>query len=230
MQSPVIPDYVRCGSALYYLTWPRLVTVCLGALLLTVGLSELQEHMPVESELSSDRVSYGAGGGAPPRYDGGGIRGLLGKAASRLGGKGGGGKGGGGRVKPSVMPAGCKTKHGSLYFLEKWKLAHLSEGSRDYPLTDAGRPDGRGEAATEAGEHANKDAAGQMLCDWVPATKMKVEYPFSLCTFDRTVDTQVSAYVHKDGVWNNGKREVRDGARGAGSCGGGRRLLALHAR
>ena len=211
-QQPVIPDYIRCGSALYYVTWPRLVTVCVAALLLAVGFSELQEHMPVESELSSDRASYGAGGGAPPRYDGGGIRGLLGKAASRLvkGGGGGGGKGGAAADRPPVMPSWCKNKHGSLYFLEKWKLAFLSEGSKDYPLTDAGRPD-----AADADAAGATDGAGQKLCDWVPATKMQVEFPFSLCTFDRTVDTQVSAFVHKDGVWNNGKREVRLRARHA---------------
>ena len=64
-QPPVIPDYIRCGSALYYVTWPRLVTACVAALLLAVGFSELQEHIPVESELSSDRGAYGAGGVIP---------------------------------------------------------------------------------------------------------------------------------------------------------------------
>jgi hypothetical protein len=29
-----------------------------------------------------------------------------------------------------------------------------------------------------------------------------------MCTFDRTVDTQVSAYIHKEGYWSGSKKEI----------------------
>ena len=29
-----------------------------------------------------------------------------------------------------------------------------------------------------------------------------------LCTFDRTVDTQISAFIHRDGWWNANKRDL----------------------
>ena len=63
MNAVSIPDYVRCGSMPYYVTWTRLVMVCLAVLLGVVALSEVQEHLPVECELR-----WGCGGEA--RRDG----------------------------------------------------------------------------------------------------------------------------------------------------------------
>lgn len=173
---PVIPDYVRFGSQLYYVTWPRLVIICVSALLLIMGVSELQEHLPVESDLAADKAGV-LGSGDPPRYsgDGGGIRGLLGKAASRLtAGHGAGKSGKAGKAAkpgapaalPSVMPSWCASK-GSLYYLDKWKLAYIGRDSH-YPDTDPGNP-----AAAAPAEPA-KDPGGQLLCDWVPISKVKV--------------------------------------------------------
>lgn len=105
----VVPDYIRCGARLAYVTWPRLVSVCLAALLVVVGLSELQEHLPVESDLASDArpvaaawSAAGAGGPTPASKAraasmAASLRGLLDRAASRLkSGHGAGGKRGAG--------------------------------------------------------------------------------------------------------------------------------------
>jgi hypothetical protein len=107
----VVPDYIRCGARLAYVTWPRLVSVCLAALLVVVGLSELQEHLPVESDMASDArpvaaawsASAAGGGAATPASKARAasvaatLRGLLDRAASRLkSGHGAGGKRAGG--------------------------------------------------------------------------------------------------------------------------------------
>jgi hypothetical protein len=44
------------------------------------------------------------------------------------------------------------------------------------------------------------------VCDWKEGTSTQV--PFRMCTYDRAADTQVSAYIHKEGHWNGWKKEV----------------------
>lgn len=217
---PQIPDYVRCGPAIYYVTWLRLVTVCLAVLLVVVGLSEIQEHLPVESDLASDKVSYSADAAAASAGGAGsGLRGLLGKAASRLtAGHGAEKKKASNRnrlkgldsvdngkqvARPSVMPSWCKPS-GSLYYLDKWHLAHFgAEGYAEGNTKYTGGKDSAGDSSKD-----NVDSTGAMLCDWLEYGENKAEFPFRLCTFDRAVDTQISTYIHKDGVWNGGKKDL----------------------
>jgi FkbM family methyltransferase len=50
------------------------------------------------------------------------------------------------------------------------------------------------------------DGVGKDYCDWLEATNTEVK--FRMCTFDTTVDTQISFCIHKDGHWNGWKKEL----------------------
>lgn len=91
------------------------------------------------------------------------------------------------KIKPgSVMPRFCETRS-KLYFLDKWHPAYL--GKPEYPHVDA---------------NSNE------FCDW--KEKTETEVPFRMCTFDRAIDTQVSAYIHKEGFWAPYKKELMERA------------------
>lgn len=66
----------------------------------------------------------------------------------------------------------------------QWHLATL--GAAGYPL------------ASESDEY----------CDWTGEHSSATEVSFKMCTFPRDQDTQVSAYVHREGHWNAWKKEV----------------------
>ena len=84
--------------------------------------------------------------------------------------------------KPTgVAPPFCEVR-GSLFYLDTWHLAKL--GNSGWPTVD---------------EEKN-------FCDW--KENIVAEFPFRLCTFDRAVDTQISAYIHRDGWWNANKRNI----------------------
>ena len=71
------------------------------------------------------------------------------------------------------------------------------------------------------------------VCDW--AARTTTELPFRVCTFPRDKDTQVSAYIHKEGHWSGWKKglvqemlPVLNGADAWNSAGG--RTLVLDVR
>ena len=37
---------------------------------------------------------------------------------------------------------------------------------------------------------------------------LQAELPFSMCTFERETDTQISALIHREGAWQPGKRDL----------------------
>lgn len=164
-----IPDYVRCGAGLYYVTWPRLLALIGLAYLAVLIAVETAEHLPTESDLVAAADAQAPLGGRAARRavarkvsGGGATRGAKSVRAA----------------KPAVMRAFC-APHSSLNFLGAWQLAAL--GAPGWP--------------TEEDEAA--------LCDWAPRSKTEMSY--SLCTFNRTEDTQISATVHREGTWNAGK-------------------------
>lgn len=93
------------------------------------------------------------------------------------------------RSKPkpgSIMPRFCVARSGVMSG-DKWHPAHLD--TPGYPALSSG---------------------DSTYCDW--KDKTETEVPFRLCTFDRKEDTQVSAYIHKEGVWAPYKRELMERA------------------
>jgi FkbM family methyltransferase len=168
---PAQPDYVRCGSTVHFLTWPRLLAWCVGLTLAVVGLTSYQD-LPLSSSSSRGgtldlpasllRDPSSSLSASPP------------DAARRASLKR--------TLKPGEVMRGFCASRASTYYLSKWRLAFLG-----------------GDGLPSDGEAADH-------CDWLAATTTQV--PFKMCTFDRKVDTQISTWLHKDGVWNGWKKGV----------------------
>lgn len=179
----VAPDHVRCGSRLYAITWARLVAIAvlvLTAVLLVTAASESAAARAAAVATPPDATAPRRGvASSSSSSNSGGLR--RGNEVS-------GGAvvvdapaAGAGAPPPAVMPRFCEA-HAATYFLDKWKLARL--GATGWPSA----------------------AAAEAACSWREATATEV--PFRMCTFDPTVDTQVSAFIHKDGFWNDAKRRA----------------------
>ena len=84
---------------------------------------------------------------------------------------------------PGVMRPWCAPPPANtLGAAASWKPASL--GSKDWPAP--------GEDST--------------FCDW--ADKTTTDVSFRVCTFPRETDTQVSAYIHKEGHWSGWKKSL----------------------
>ena len=169
-----VPDYIRVGTSIWYVTWPRLLlatTLLFGVVLLS---SEVALLWPTPAE---GEISWGVSAPSPPP---GGFFSSLRKGPSR------GANGGGLRKSPpAVMAPFCKSAAKSMYFLpDRWQLAVA--GAHGLPLdVDTG-------------------------CDWLAATSTVPA--FKMCTHPRGTDTQVSAVLHKTGVWSPGRLDTLSGA------------------
>lgn len=174
-----LPDHLRCGSRLYYVTWPRLLICSVMALAVTLLWSALLTLFPavtagglepasafggpLSSGISAaDRVAVPR---APSRQTAGGAP----RAAARP------------ATSPAPVSSFCEARPGGRV-ARKWQLATL--GSSGLP------------PASEAAKH----------CDWQEHTSAQVAWRH--CTYARAVDTQVSAYIHKEGFWNGWKRDM----------------------
>ena len=68
------------------------------------------------------------------------------------------------------------------------------------PPTELSQPQWSAAALGAPGWAAEEGEA----CDW--AERTTTEVPFRVCTFPRSKDTQVSAYIHKEGHWSGWKK------------------------
>ena len=94
-------------------------------------------------------------------------------------------------LKPGELISSFCTNKASTYYLSKWKPVCLN--CED--TTTVG-----------GGDWPNDDGVGKSYCDWLEKTTTQI--PFRMCTFDRNVDTQISAYLHKEGAWNTWKKGI----------------------
>ena len=114
-----IPDYVRCGSALYYITWPRLIFFVAAILIGTFIVVETSEHLPTESDtITLGGEQAAAADARPPIWRAHPAPRKVTKVRS---------------TKPGVMAPFCKAA-GSLVYLGSWHMAHL--GGPDYPAAE----------------------------------------------------------------------------------------------
>lgn len=176
-----IPDHLRVGAELYYLTWPRVVTVCVGALLAVMLLTSAPEYLADDpmDDFEAYRQLAAAQAGSNTvdlarlpheKFEAvSKIRKARRTRGKRKAASGGAGAGDG------VVPAFCEAKR-SRGATATWHRAVL--GSGEYP--------------------AYSDEAD--YCSWKPETATAV--PFKMCTFDPAVDNQISAFIHREGHWS----------------------------
>ena len=113
----------------------------------------------------------------------------------------GGGLGGGmlSRVVARVTRVGGKRRRSSAASanapLTGLMRTFCTARSASSPSTSSWSP-----TRASAGVTAEKD------CDWSDTNKAAV--PFRTCTFPRAEDSQVSAYVHREGYWNEWRMKI----------------------
>jgi hypothetical protein len=183
--TPITPDYIRVGSRFCLVTWSRLILLALA--------------------LAALRLATSPAPGLPPTFDGvgslqavrAGTGAVLRRAASavagRLGVKMGGAPGSGGGA------GGGAARRGIVGLMRTWCAA---EANAAPPEDRAGVLPQWFPAALGTPGWPGDPAAAE--CDW--AEKTTTDVPFRVCTFARDKDTQVSAYIHKEGHWSGWKK------------------------
>jgi len=177
--SPITPDYIRVGSRFCLVTWPRLI---LFALLLTAL-----------------RLAASPAPGQPPTFDGlgslqavrAGTGAVLRRAATAVAGRLG--------VRVPAAAAGGAPKRRIAGLMRTW----CGPEANGAPPQDHNGvlPQWNPAALGAPGWPSDPTAVG---CDW--AEKTTTDVPFRVCTFSREKDTQVSAYIHKEGHWSGWKK------------------------
>lgn len=186
MASALSPDYVRIGQHVWFLTWGRLVALAVAATVAVLVLSAADDALaaPGQGLLALDTDGAATTSSSNLRRIASGDSTRIASSKSVSGSSKSSTSTRKGRIiKTGVMPSFCAAR-GSTYFLEKWKLAYL--GSSEFPMSPS------------------DDA---QYCDWMGADT-KTAVPFRMCTYDKAVDTQISAYLHKEGAWNPSKRDI----------------------
>lgn len=192
------PDYVRCGSSVYIVTWPRLIV---WSLLISSGalmLSAYDEFVWSNDDIVPAQIVTRGGHTSDPDDMSLSASAAASKplnAAPKLK-----------KTRNTGLMHSWCTARSSTYYLSKWKLASLGATS--------------GSTGASSADGWPSESQDQQYCDWLEATSTEVK--FRMCTYDRTADTQISAYIHKEGFWNNWKRglveemlpRIREGTEG----------------
>jgi hypothetical protein len=193
--SPITPDYIRVGSRFCLVSWPRLAlaSVLLFLAALFFGPSSTAAP-PAGSGLSGDSplaapVQQQETTGSVLRRAAKAVVGRLQTLAA--GGSGNGSAGGSKRAAAKaalgLMRPWCRVQTPALPPLgasQAWRPAAL--GTSPWPTA----------------------SQGAALCDWAEKTTTQVS--FRVCTFPREKDTQVSAYIHKEGHWSGWKKGLAE--------------------
>jgi hypothetical protein len=217
----VAPDYIKCGSTVIYVTWKKILVIFLILFSTRLFLNTLFDTS--SNLLTNDDRLYPntlLGGAASPspittkqksatkvntKTKTGVVRGLLSNVlSSRL-------TTSGSVPLPTAIPPFC-IPHASTYYFDLWKLAYLGS-SKDFPSSELVSKD-INEDSTIDGKKANsgllgsRPKIGDSLCEWVDRTATDVS--FSMCTFDTSIDVQISLYLHKEKVWNSWKKGLME--------------------
>lgn len=191
------PDYVRCGQHVYFITWSRLIILtiilCTGVIFLSTLAKDTEDLTVVvtgggsgssllgehDDHTMTTSTSMGRRTDSLLSSDSS----LTTASPSRLKLH---------TLKPGEIIASFCTNKASTYYLSKWKPVCLN--CEDSSSNGGG------------GDWPNDDGIGKTYCDWLEKTTTQI--PFRMCTFDRNVDTQISAYLHKEGAWNIWKKGI----------------------
>lgn len=211
MRNPITPDYIKVGSTVVYVTWKKILIFFASILALQSVRNSLffqsssNDFLDVSgriggaaspSPLFPKRSSIAAG---KPSEKKSGVRGLIANVISRA-------SGGGslqGQPQPTALPQFC-APHASTYYFDLWQLSFLGS-SKDFPSS---------ELVPKKGEEGGVDVVGrrpkiaESLCEWVDRTATDVS--FSMCTFDTSIDVQISLYLHKEKLWNSWKKGLME--------------------
>ena len=172
------PDYIRLGNRVCVVTWFRLLSIT--GIFIFWGLMSSSSSNASESD-SIVGLSRVIGGGL-----GGGMLSRVVARVTRVGGSGGKRRGRSASANvplSGLMRTFCTAKTASSAF------SSSPSSSSSWSPTRA-----------SAGVTAEKD------CDWSDTNKAAV--PFRTCTFPRAEDSQVSAYVHREGYWNEWRMKI----------------------
>ena len=179
---PFTPDYIRFGSRICMVTWARLIALACFLFLLAMFFGPTASGDQVgEAALALPRRETT---GAVLRRAAGAVVGRLKTLAGGAAGKGKGGTAGAARV--DIMRPWCALPPAaSLSASQAWKPAAL--GTASWPAAEGDKG---------------------VACDWAGKTTTQVS--FQVCTFSRDKDTQVSAYIHKEGHWSGWKKGMAE--------------------
>ena len=179
---PFTPDYIRFGSRICMVTWARLIALACFLFLLAMFFGPTATGDQVgEAALALPRRETT---GAVLRRAAGAVVGRLKTLAGGTAGKGKGSPAGAARV--DIMRPWCALPPAaSLGASQAWKPAAL--GTASWPAAEGDKG---------------------VACDWAGKTTTQVS--FQVCTFSRDKDTQVSAYIHKEGHWSGWKKGMAE--------------------
>ena len=204
--NPITPDYIKVGSTVVYVTWTKILILFASVL----ALQSVRNSLFFQSSSNDfDRIG-GAASPSPlfpkrssiaagkPSEKKSGVRGLIANVISRASG---GGSLQQGQPQPTALPQFC-APHASTYYFDLWQLSFLGS-SKDFPSSELVQKKGE-----EGGEVGRRPKIAESLCEWVDRTATDVS--FSMCTFDTSIDVQISLYLHKEKLWNSWKKGLME--------------------
>jgi hypothetical protein len=193
--SPSIPDHIRCGGSIYYVTWPGLIICVLFVMISSIALSEAQDLIVEQFSLAPSSPTTKSNSAV-----------ALQEVVSLDDRK---------KESSSSLKSSVNNPKQLRYGIIKRFCEHFRDNERtshSYQLRYLGYPEQVDRSnplpSTLAEDVYPLFSQEKEYCTWLSNTTTLVS--FKVCTFDPQVDTQISYYVHKDGHWDGSKKEMME--------------------